>query len=153
MAQEAVQIDMTPMIDVTFNLLIFFLCTLNFATSEGMLDAYLPKDVGVFNVLTKKSPEEPVYIKLVQKSKEEPAVIWVGGSSFRGDEKFTQLYTKLKQIVAKATEEKAAAIIDPDITTCFQEVISTLDVCRKVRDETKRLEIKFSAKALAESSQ
>src|SRR5262245_55660101 len=37
---------MTPMIDVTFQLLIFFLCTLRFQTLEGKLGAYLPRDVG-----------------------------------------------------------------------------------------------------------
>ena len=38
---------MTPMIDVTFLLLIFFMCTLKFKILEGKLGAYLPKDVGV----------------------------------------------------------------------------------------------------------
>jgi len=43
---EESQLDMTPMIDVTFLLLIFFMCTLKFKTLEGRLDAYLPPDVG-----------------------------------------------------------------------------------------------------------
>lgn len=42
------------MIDVTFLLLIFFLCTIKFKTLEGKLSAYLPKDVGV-----NTSPAEP----------------------------------------------------------------------------------------------
>jgi biopolymer transport protein ExbD len=41
------KLDMTPMIDVTFLLLIFFMCTLKFKTLEGKLSAFLPKDVGV----------------------------------------------------------------------------------------------------------
>lgn len=40
------EMDMTAMIDVTFLLLIFFLC-LEFKTLEGKLAANLPKDVGV----------------------------------------------------------------------------------------------------------
>ncbi|MBM4014016.1 MAG: hypothetical protein FJ293_03505 [Planctomycetes bacterium] len=40
-------LDMTPMIDCTFNLLIFFLCNINFKLLEGKIPAYLPKDVGV----------------------------------------------------------------------------------------------------------
>jgi len=35
------------MIDVTFLLLIFFMCTLEFKTLDGKLAAYLPKDVGI----------------------------------------------------------------------------------------------------------
>jgi len=48
------ELDMTPMIDVTFLLIIFFLC-LEFKTLEGRLSANLPKDVGV-----NKSPAEPM---------------------------------------------------------------------------------------------
>lgn len=36
--------DLTPMIDVTFLILVFFLCTIKFKTLEGKLDSYLPKD-------------------------------------------------------------------------------------------------------------
>ena len=46
-ANEEHKLDMTPMIDVTFLLLIFFMCTLKFKTLEGKLAAYLPQDVGV----------------------------------------------------------------------------------------------------------
>ena len=46
-AEEETKLDLTPMIDVTFLLLIFFLCTIRFRTLEGKLSAYMPKDVGV----------------------------------------------------------------------------------------------------------
>lgn len=41
------EMEMTPMIDVTFLLLIFFMCTLKFKSLEGQLGAYLPKNEGV----------------------------------------------------------------------------------------------------------
>lgn len=40
------KLSMMPMIDVTFLLLIFFMCTIKFKTLEGKLQAYLPKDEG-----------------------------------------------------------------------------------------------------------
>ncbi|MFT5290901.1 MAG: biopolymer transport protein ExbD [Planctomycetota bacterium] len=46
-ASEESNLEMTPMIDVTFLLLIFFILTLKFKILEGKLSAYLPKDVGV----------------------------------------------------------------------------------------------------------
>ena len=39
-------IDLTPMIDVTFLLLIFFLCTLSYRVLEGKMETHLPKDIG-----------------------------------------------------------------------------------------------------------
>ncbi len=47
LAKEECEMQMTPMIDVVFLLLIFFMCTLKFKTLEGKLSAYLPADVGV----------------------------------------------------------------------------------------------------------
>ena len=35
---EPVETDMTPMIDVTFQLIIFFICTIKFKTLEGKLE-------------------------------------------------------------------------------------------------------------------
>jgi biopolymer transport protein ExbD len=54
LTKEKFELQMTPMIDVTFLLLIFFMCTIKFKVLEGKLSAYLPKDVGV-NV----NPAEP----------------------------------------------------------------------------------------------
>jgi biopolymer transport protein ExbD len=46
-AMEETKTDMTPMIDVTFQLIIFFMCSIKFKVLEGKLQTYLPKDVGV----------------------------------------------------------------------------------------------------------
>ena len=46
---EEVKMDMTPMIDCTFQLLIFFMVSTKFKTLEGLLAAYLPKDKGLMN--------------------------------------------------------------------------------------------------------
>ena len=42
-AQEEVKPDMTPMIDVVFLMIIFFIC-IDFKVLESKLPAYLPKD-------------------------------------------------------------------------------------------------------------
>jgi biopolymer transport protein ExbD len=52
---EEVKPDMTPMIDVTFLLLVFFIVTLKFKVLEGRLDAALPKDRG-----TSTAPAEEI---------------------------------------------------------------------------------------------
>ena len=53
-AAEEADMDMTPMIDVVFLLIIFFLC-IDFKTLEAKLPAYLPTDRG-----SQSTPEEPV---------------------------------------------------------------------------------------------
>lgn len=48
------QCDLTPMIDVTFLLLIFFVLNLKFKVEEGEMENYLPKDQG--QAVTPPSP-------------------------------------------------------------------------------------------------
>jgi biopolymer transport protein ExbD len=43
---QAVEADMTPMIDVVFQLIIFFMTTIRFKALEGKLETQLPKDSG-----------------------------------------------------------------------------------------------------------
>ena len=153
LSQEEIKVDMTPMIDVTFLLLIFFMCTLHFKSLEGMLASYLPKDQGVFSVPVKSNPQEPIHIKLLR-SNENTTILWVGASKFQKEDKFDRLYNLVKAIVSKSVIQKKAGIpiiIDPEINVTFQDVISTLNVCRKVQALTdKPLDIKFSAKAIEE---
>ncbi len=61
-AQEEAKMDMTPMIDVVFLLIIFFLC-IDFRILEAKLPAYLPKDVGSHS--EEVEPQEKLRIKIV----------------------------------------------------------------------------------------
>lgn len=62
--KEEVKLELTPMIDVTFLILIFFMCTLKFKTLEGKLLSYLPTDRGLANNPSEKPPPIPE-IKLI----------------------------------------------------------------------------------------
>jgi biopolymer transport protein ExbD len=71
---EKHELEMTPMIDVTFLLLIFFMCTLKFKTLEGKLSAYLPKDVGV-----NQQDAEPIEkVEILMRVKEQGAKLKPG---------------------------------------------------------------------------
>lgn len=63
---EEHKLEMTPMIDVTFLLLIFFMCTIKFKTLEGKLAAYLPKDVGVNTSDAEPKEKIDIYLRLDQ---------------------------------------------------------------------------------------
>ncbi len=43
---EEVKLSIIPMIDIVFLMLIFFMCATKFRTTEGMIEAFLPKNRG-----------------------------------------------------------------------------------------------------------
>ena len=58
---EESELDMTPMIDIVFQLLIFFLLSAKFIALEGQLSSYLPKDRGLQAAFSKIEPDEVIF--------------------------------------------------------------------------------------------
>jgi len=58
---EEAELDMTPMIDIVFQLLIFFLLSAKFISLEGQLSSYLPKDRGLQAAFSKIEPDEVIF--------------------------------------------------------------------------------------------
>jgi len=148
-AEEEHKMEMTPMIDVTFLLLIFFMCTLKFKTLEGKLAAYLPKDVGVNS--SDDEPIEKVEITLKvlaegtkikpRRDKTEPEVPWDGtpgtryeyGSDRRveysiGPRKTRDL-DELQRVLKDLhlADKERPATIDARPGTVYEDVVHVLD--------------------------
>ena len=135
------ELEMTPMIDIVFLLLIFFLCTIKFKTLEGKLSAYLPKDVGVNT--TEAEPKEKVEIKLTVKTegrRMEPKMdaAWDGEGRYEwlgrviayqiGPKRTTDLEVlqdRLEELF-KADDERPATI-DSRPGTTYGDVVPVLD--------------------------
>ena len=136
--------DMTPMIDVVFQLLIFFMLTIKFKELEGKLSAYLPKDVGVNTAPAE--PKEKVEIKLKverEGSKRDPYDKnrpWSGQGPFQyGDDRVVvysigpratkdlgELSRRLKEVYEMDKERPAT--IDAYPGTVYEDVVHVLDV-------------------------
>ena len=67
---EELQIDLTPMIDVVFQLIIFFMCIMKFKTLEKKIAAYLPKDVGLAPTPVDVPPKLKIQVRIKQKKSE-----------------------------------------------------------------------------------
>ena len=140
---EELKGDMTPMIDVVFQLLIFFMLSIKFKVLEGKLSAFLPKDVGVNT--SPAVPKEKVEIKLLvlkEGSKvdpNDPTKPWIKTGPFKygpdREVKYTvgpMSRTKLKDIVPRlkelyALDKESPVSIDPYPGTVYEYVIGVLD--------------------------
>jgi biopolymer transport protein ExbD len=68
--QEEVTLSITPLIDVTFLLLIFFMCAMKFKTLERKVAAFLPKDRGLAKTKIKLDEKAKITVEL-KRTKEE----------------------------------------------------------------------------------
>jgi len=144
------KMDMTPMIDVIFQLLIFFMCSLKFKSLEGKLASYLPKDVGLQNSIVANPKLDEVRIKLIHDKSAPPQMIqtriMVTLTAGRKVEGITDWDTLTENIRVRYEELKSLDIpfiIDPQPLVPLQAVTNALNACRMagVKD------VRFAAKS------
>jgi biopolymer transport protein ExbD len=141
--EYAFKIDMTPMIDVVFQLMIFFMCTIKFKTLEGKLSAYLPKDVGVNSSDATPLEKVDIIVKMITEgSKRHPFkdVPWSGQGPFKyGPDRVVsykvgskevrdlqELKERLK-VLHEATPDRAATI-DSYPGVVYGDMVGVLDM-------------------------
>lgn len=142
--EEEADLNMTPMIDVTFQLLIFFIITLKFKTLERKLLSYLPTDFGL-NSSSEPVDELFVTVKLRQPPKAEAGANWRDAAKTRiyvNDEKIEaeSLTAAMKQVRAKlekfrAISQEAKGKIDAGKGVPHTHVVTTLDIFSRERYE------------------
>lgn len=144
--QDDIKGDMTPMIDVVFQLMIFFMCTIKFKTLEGKLTAYLPKDVGVNPTPSDVKLEKvDIVIKVLKEGtklqplRDEPYDASAGGPFRYGSDRVLQfqvgsmttnnveeLSARLKQL--HTAQPDRAATINPKSKTTYADIVLVLNV-------------------------
>lgn len=121
--------NMTPMIDVTFQLIVVFLCSMKFRCLDQKMEAFLPKDVGINNSPAASTEVvTTVSVRLRRKAGEaETTVILndakLGNASTSG--LWTTLAGRLKEF--KGKDEKIKGEIDAAQDVPHGDVIAALD--------------------------
>lgn len=113
--ESEVEMNMTPMIDVTFQLLIFFLVTLQFRKLENKLDAHLPTDTGSM-AAPSTMPEEKADVALRRRG-DRTLVSW-GGQALAGrdfDAACRELGKRLTAFHERFPEAKARLEAGPGV--------------------------------------
>ena len=140
--KEEAKLDMTPMIDVVFQLIIFFMCNIKYKTLEGRLDAYLPKDVGVNTAPATLIEKVEITIKVVEVGeRRDPKNVnqpWIGKGTFEyvgrkvsyqiGPRKTVDI-AEVRKIVAQLHREnpERKSTIDCRPGTIYADMIPVLD--------------------------
>jgi biopolymer transport protein ExbD len=122
------EMNMTPMIDVTFQLIIVFLCSMKFRTLDQKIEAFLPKDVGLSTAPATADVEIKVSVKLRRAKGADTTQIYLLDSRL-GTTQSPGVWEKLSAELRgfKAKDEKIKAEIDADPEALHGEVVRALD--------------------------
>jgi biopolymer transport protein ExbD len=137
--REPLDVTMTPMIDVVFNLLIFFVWTAGFQVAEYILPSSVSEVTGSGSLSpSEPPPPEADFDDVVVR------VLWADGrvSWHVGEETLNDLASveaKLARIFQANAE--APVIIDPDNATPLGHVIDVYDLSRRIGFD----EVQFAA--------
>ena len=120
--------NMTPMIDVTFQLIVVFLCSMKFRTLDQKIEAFLPKDVGLSTAPASAEVETKIIVKLRRRPGEDStSVILLENRLGTGSQEgiWKTVASRLKEF--KARDEKVKGEIDADSDVPHGDVMSALD--------------------------
>ena len=121
--------NMTPMIDVTFQLIIVFLCSMKFRTLDQKVEATLPPD-GMATTPDRVAPVETlVRVRLDRAAAGAPTRLFLLGeplgSAAEGEDPWTRLRDRLVALRARAPEAIGEIDASPEVE--HGEVLRALD--------------------------
>ena len=128
--------QMTPMIDVVFQMLIFFMVGMQIKIPEGILNSYLPKDRGVGMPEEEDNPDitpPEVRIRLEKNevaSTDENVVVDIYFEQYSCED-IQDLEDKLVRLGQELSS--IPVVIDGDPEVPFSYILGTLNACVKAR--------------------
>lgn len=139
LGKSEITLNLVAMLDLSFNILIFFIITANFAVHEGVITAKVPQIKGGNPTTDLALPDTPMKIMLSATSGSDgQARINIEGSPMQ-----TQDFDKLSEILGRIQVSQGNAngvfkdtdpvIITPDKNTRWQDVVNTFNAVVKAR--------------------
>lgn len=127
-----ISVDMTPMIDVVFQLLIFFMCTLKVIEPEGDFDISMP--LGAPNPKSVSDAElQPFKVRMKSDANGELAVLEFNGEDLGGGPNAIALLNSrvARSVIAigESQVEKQEVEIDPDYNLNYRYIIGAIGAC------------------------
>ena len=137
---DELEMNMTPMIDVTFQLLIFFILAGKFRVPEGRLDANLPKDGGPTQGKLDEVEDVRITLRMMGKlpprdrkihPRENPpdVLIEFGENVYRGPDELFKVNGRLAQL--RQAQPDVGLVIVSEQTVEFFWVMKALNAASK----------------------
>ncbi len=130
-----IQLDMTPMIDVVFQLIIFFMCTLKVSEPEGDFEISMP-----LGAPSASAPSDavlpPFKVRMQADASGELASLSFNGENLGGGEGAisvlnSKVFRSIQSLQALGSDqlEKQEVEIDPDYNLNYRYIINAIGAC------------------------
>lgn len=129
------ELNVVPMLDVCFNLLIFFISSASFAMGEGVLPADLPAGQGKA-ATGAEAPQQPIMLMLRSLGGQDIAIEVQGGGAV---ENFQALYTTLAGLQRNTSNPNGIympedpVIIQPEPTVPWGAVVNAFNAAVRAK--------------------
>jgi biopolymer transport protein ExbD len=124
------EVNLTPMIDITFQLIIFFMCSMKFKALERKVAAFLPKDRGLAKTKIKLEEKPKIVVELKRHEEDEHTRVKLLDAEIGVDEEgFALLDQRIKAIRAENSEIPGE--INAWAWVPHEDVIRTIDAFMK----------------------
>jgi len=141
---DKIEMQMSSMIDVVFQLLIFFMLTLKIIEPEGDFDINMPLGAPAQSSVEPDLP--PLKVRMIADANGQLAQLTFNGRDMgRGDEAFQRLNLEvLKSVNALSaagpgTVDKQEVEIDPDYALDYSNIIAAIGACSGKMENKKMI--------------
>jgi biopolymer transport protein ExbD len=125
-----VPLNVTPLIDIIFCLIIFFMCSFHFKQLEGKIDSWLPKDKGVHGTPVSNPVLEEMRVIMTLDKDTNAIVRKLGARPIETDQELGDLLVAMDGDFKKLGKNDIPVIIDADVHVPWREVINVMNICK-----------------------
>ncbi len=143
MAPARMQVNLTSMIDIVFQLLIYFIVTASFVMDEGLLNANLPQTGGESSVIDLQQIEIKVFSEGQNNTTPRIEVLGVlpGGRPYVTTD-FEALLTELKALKASDIYSKSPILLKIDDRTRWEHTTNAFNAAKAAQFERINFDVK-----------
>lgn len=128
--KPSMQPPLTPMIDVTFQLLLFFILTMEFRRAEGQLPADLPKQDGPQAAATVKLEEINIRLRVGGTTPEAPPIIEIERFGQATINNWSELRDVLEDLKKRFDSDETPVVVKPQGRVRWADVVNAYNQAR-----------------------
>ena len=128
-----VPINVTPLIDIIFCLIIFFMCSFHFKALQGRMDAWMPADRGVHDKVV--APDVLLDEIRIEVTRDGAGVLHrrIGAREIGSDQELCDVISAQEADFRAMNRGDAPVTIDAGLRAPWEAVVHVLDLCRSRR--------------------